>query len=262
MNTTLRQCIVRRRWTGLTACLLLGPVLALQAAEPPLTILAAASLQEVLTEVGALHEKETGQPVRFRFDAAGVLARQIEQGAPADVLVSDHPRWLDVLTGQKKIDPTTRRPLARNQLVLVQPAPHDVFVQETADLVRLNRIAMADPASDPAGLYARQYLEHSGVWTSLQARMVFASHVRAALALTERDEVGAALVYASDARSITSEPGIRISFAIPPDQHDPILYEAAILNDAPHRVAALKFFWTLETPGAKELFVRYGFIAP
>lgn len=246
----------------LSALLALLFTAAVYADEPPLTILAASSLKDVLTDVGALYEKETGQPVRFSFDGSGTLARQIEKGAPADVFISASTEWMDNLAGQKLIDASSRRTIAGNRLVVIQPAPHDVFVQEASDLLRLNRIAMGDPATVPAGQYAKQYLEKQGVWTQLQDRLAFTPNVRAALALAERDEVGAALVFATDARTVTSEPGIRVSITVDPSQHDPIVYEAAILDQAPRRVAAMKFFWVLETPEAKALFDQLGFSAP
>lgn len=227
--------------------------------EPPLTILAASSLKDVLEDIGRLYEKETGQSIRFSFDASGVLAGQIEKGAPADVFISDGSSWMDSLVGQKLVDPATRRTLARNRLVVAQPAPHDVFIQVPADLVRLNRIALGDPATVPAGHYARQFLEKQNLWTPLQSRLVYAANVRAALALVEHDEVGAALVYATDVKSVTSEPGVRTSFVVESSQYSPIAYEAAILKEAPRRMAATKFFWTLETPEAKAAWPQRGF---
>ena len=233
-----------------------------RAEEAPLTILAASSLREVLTEVGALFEKESGWPVRFIFAASGNLARQIEQGAPADIFISDSRDELDQLAGAGLIDPATREHLGGNRLVVVQPAPYDVFAQEPADLLRVSRIAVGDPTTDPAGRYAQQFLEKHGLWTQLLDRLVFADNVRAALALAERDEVGAALVFTTDVRTVTSDPGVRVSFTVDQDQHAPILYEAAILSGAPRRVAALKFFWVLETPEAKAAWARLGFTPP
>ena len=246
----------------LLVLLLALTALNVRAEDPPLTILAASSLTDVLTGVGALYEKQTGEAIRFSFDGSGVLARQIEKGAPADVFISASPEWMDSLAAQQLLDPATRITIASNTLVLVQPAPHDVFVQEPADLLRLNHIALGDPATVPAGRYARQYLEQQGVWTQLQDRLMFASSVRAALALAERGDVGAAFVFATDARTVTSEPGIRTSITVDASQHDPIAYEAAVLQSAPRRVAALKFFWVLETPEAKALFAKFGFPTP
>jgi|APTNR8051073442_1049403.scaffolds.fasta_scaffold00158_54 molybdate transport system substrate-binding protein len=245
-------------------CLILLALLAAlvtpsRAEEAPLTILAASSLQDVLDEVEALYEKETGHAVRMAFDGSGVLARQIEKGAPADLFISASRDWMDSLVQQKRVDETTRVTIAGNRLVLVQPAPHDVFVQEPADLLRLTHIVMGDPDTVPAGRYAQQYLQKQGVWEQLEDRLTFVSSVRAALTLVERDEVGAAFVFATDARTVTSEPGLRTSITVDPAQHDPIVYEAAVVQDAPRRVAALKFLWVLETPEAKAAFEKYGF---
>jgi molybdate transport system substrate-binding protein len=245
----------------ITAALTLAAAIGF-AEEPPLTILAAASLKEAMTEVGQLFEKETAQAVRFSFDGSGVLARQIEHGAPCDIFISASRSWMDALATPAFIDTSTRHTLLRNRLVVAQPAPHDVFIETPADLLRVDRVAMGDPATVPAGQYARQFLEKQGLWTQLQERLVFATNVRAALALVEHDEVGAALVFATDVRAVTSSPGVRTSLVIEESQHDPIIYEAAVVKDAPRRVAALKFFWFLETPDARAVFARYGFIAP
>lgn len=233
-----------------------------RADDAPLTILAASSLQEVLTEVQALYTKETGQPARLAFDGTGVLARQLEQGAPADLFISASKEWMDSLAQQKRVDASTRVTLAGNRLVILQPASHDVFVQEPADLLRLNHVITGDPATVPAGRYAQQYLQKNNLWELLDDRLTFVSSVRAALSLVERGEVGAAFVYASDVRLVTSEPGVRTAITIDPALHDPIVYEAAIVQDAPRRVAALKFLWILETPEAKALFEKYGFTRP
>lgn len=242
--------------------LLIALAIPARAEEAPPTILAASSLQDVLTEVETLFEKETGQAARLAFDGSGVLARQIEKGAPADLFISASREWMDSLAQQKWVDESTRIIVAGNRLVLVQPAPHDVFVQEPADLPRLTRIALGDPATVPAGRYAQQYLQKQGLWEQLQDRFIYVSSVRAALNLVERDEVGAAFVFATDARTVTSEPGLRTSITVDPTQHDPIVYEAAVVKDAPRRVAALKFLWVLETPEAKALFEKYGFTRP
>lgn len=251
---------MKKRLAALALLLAMSPFAS--AEDPPVTILAASSLQDVFTELEPLLEKAVELPIRMAFDGTGVLARQLDQGAPADLFVSASKEWTDRLVEKRLMDGDDRRVIAGNRLVFIQPAPHDVFVQEPADLARLNHIALGDPATVPAGRYARQYLEKQGLWDALQESIGFAGNVRAVLALVERGEVGGGFVFATDARAVTSEPGIRIALTVDPSQHDPIVYEAAVPARAPRRVSGLKLLWALATPEAKAVFEKHGFTLP
>lgn len=242
-------------WILLLGALATGPA-ARADDQPPLTVLAAASLRECLEQVGGLFRQETSWPLRFSFDSSGVLARQIEKGAPADIFVSAHPRWMDHLAGLGLLDTPTRRILLRGRLVIAVRRDHAAPLAEPAHLTNFTRIALGDPATVPAGQYARQFLEKRDLWNALQPRLVYASTVRAALALVERGDADAAFVYDTDARLV---PALEARYAVPDADHDPIIYEAALLKNAPRRTAALRFFWTLETPESHAIFESAGF---
>lgn len=224
--------------------------------QPPLTVLAAASLRESMEEVGVLFRRETSWPLRFSFDGSGTLARQIEKGAPADIFVTAHPQWMDHLAGLGLLDASTRRVILRGHLVIAVRRDQAAPLAEPAHLTNFTRIALGDPATVPAGQYARQFLEKHDLWSALQPRLVFASNVRAALALVERGDADAAFVYDTDARLV---PELEARYTVPDADHDPIIYEAAVLKDAPRRTGALRFFWTLETPEARAAFESAGF---
>ncbi len=228
------------------------------AADRPLTIFAAASLQEVLTEAGALYTKETGEEIRFSFEASGTLARQLERGAPADLFFSAHPEWLDQLAAQGVADSATRRVFARNRLVVAQHAAKDLWISAPEDLLLVDRLAIGDPATVPAGRYARQFLERTGLWDKLQDRLVFASSVRAALAMAEREDAGAAIVYASDVKA--AGPVLRTSLEVPEGEHDPIVVEYVEIREAARQAAARRFLWVLGTPEARALLEQHGFL--
>lgn len=224
-----------------------------------LSIAAASSTRIALEEIGQLFEKETGLSIRFNFDGSGLLAGQIEKGAPVDIYISAHHAFMDSLAAQNLIDAATRQTLARNRLVVAQPAPHDVFIEAPADLLRVDKVAIGNPDFSAAGKYAQQFLESQNLWSPLQARLVHADSAQATLTLVEHDEVGAALVFATDARSVTSEPGIRTSFAVDESKHAPILIEIATIRNAAHLTAAKRFYWLLETPEAKAIWKKHGF---
>lgn len=217
------------------------------------------SLKESLEEVGRLFRADDTWDVRFSFDGTGTLARQIESGAPADIFISAHPQWMDRLADAGLLAPATRRVIARGELVAVARRGSDTVLAGPGDLAALTRIALGDPVTVPAGQYARQFLEKRGVWNALSNRLVYASNVRAALALVERGNADAAFVYATDARLA---PGTEIRFSVPAADHDPIVYEAAILRDAARPTASQRFFWILETPEARAAFEKAGFLPP
>lgn len=226
---------------------------------PPLTVFAASSLGDAMREVGVLYERETGWPVRFSFASSGVLARQIEHGAPADAYISASREWMDLAATNGWLDAQSRRVILRNRLVVIQPTDAENAIAAPDDLRNVRRLAIGDPDLVPAGMYARQFLARHGLWSRLQSRLIAAAHVRAAVALVERGEADAAIVFATDARS---SPAVAVRFTVDEQDHEPIVYEAAILKDAPRRVAALKLFWLLETPEARAIFERHAFTLP
>jgi len=203
---------------------------------------AAISLQDALREVAAASH----QRVVFNFAGSNVLARQIRAGAPVDVFLP-----ADEATMRSVSDLVEQPvPLLSNQLVVVSNLPLHVL----ADLLRCNRIALADPSAVPAGVYAREALQAAGLWTSLQPRVVPAENVRAALAAVEGGNVNAAIVYATDARMARHT---RVAFAISPGPR--IVYPVAVVRGAPHREGGRRFVEFLRGAEAAAIFREYGF---
>ena len=234
------------------------------AADPqaPLTVFAAASLKESMDEATATWGKASGHEVRVSYAASSALARQIEQGAPADVFVSADLDWMDTLQKQDLIDAATRRELLGNTLVLVAPrdsAAKPVELARGTDLRPLlgddGRIALALTASVPAGKYAKAAFTSLGMWDALQPRVAEAENVRAALLLVARGEAPLGVVYGSDAQA---EPRVRVLATFPADSHPQIVYPVARVKASTHRQAAPFVRW-LQTPAAAAIFRKHGF---
>lgn len=233
-----------------------------QAAGKPITVFAAASLKESMDEAAAKFGEETGQQVVVSYAASSALARQIEQGAPADVFVSADLDWMDYLQQRKLIDASTRRSLLGNMLVLVAPAASTArafALRKGSDLRPLlgadGRIAVALTDSVPAGKYARASFESLGMWNALQPRLAQAENVRAALLLVARGEAPLGVVYGSDARA---EPAVRMIAIFPPGSHPPIVYPVARVLASGQPQAAAFIEW-LHSPEAGAIFRAHGF---
>lgn len=247
-----------RRWFLAGAATLLSPEMA-RAAEP-VTVFAAASLQDSLTAVGATWKARGGAPVRFSFGASSAMARQIGQGAPADVIVTADEEWMDWLAARALIAPASRRPLLSNALVLIAPAGSKaaLTVRRGFALERAlggGRLAVADPTAVPAGRYAKAALISLDVWPSVSDQLLPAENVRAALAYVARGEAPLGVVYATDAKA---EPRVRVVGVFPPSSHPPIVYPGAMVA-ASRNNAAGGFLDFLQTPTASTIFRRYGF---
>ena len=249
-----------RRW--LLPALLLFLLLPLPArADDGLTVFAAASLTNALREVAALWQRGGHAPLHLAFGASSTLARQIEQGAPADLFAAADARWMDALQQHGEIAAGTRRDLLGNALVLVVPAAQAtrVTIGPGFDLAALlgrdGRLAVGDPAHVPAGLYAAEALRRLGIWPSVAGRLAPAEDVRAALLLVERGEAPAGIVYATDA---AIAPGVAVAGTFPPDSHAPIVYPFALTHrgDTAEGRALLAFLYGAE---ARAVFVRRGF---
>lgn len=251
------------------ARLLLVLALALTAAPAfaaaPLTVFAAASLKETLDEAGAAYARRHGTAVRTSYAATSALARQIEDGAPADVFISADLDWMDTLQAKRLVDARTRRDAAGNALVLVAPADSKatpLVLKRGVDLRPAlgpdGRIALALTASVPAGRYGKAALESLGAWPGVQARVVEAENVRAALQLVARGEASLGIVYATDAQA---EPGVRVLARFPSSTHPRIVYPAARVTASVHPQAAAFVKW-LRSREAQAIFRRHGFLPP
>jgi len=214
------------------------------------TVLAASSLQEALSEVAEAWAQAGHPPPRLSFAGSSSLARQIEAGAPADLFISADEEWMDYLAAARLVQEGSRADLLTNELVVVTTVGHPAL-----DLsARGERIALADEAV-PAGRYARTALKKMGLWDEVQARVVPVENVRAALALVERGEVSAAIVYATDAKA---SDRVVTALQIPSGNHPPIVYPAAVLVEAGHPDAGA-FHAFLSSPQAQRIFERRGF---
>lgn len=224
------------------------------------TVFAAASTTNAITEIGKLLEQKNKIKVTGSFASSSTLAKQIEQGAPADVFLSADLKWMDYLAGKKMIDEKSRFNLLGNRLVLIAPASSTlkVDIKQGFDLAKLlgeGKLSMGDPSHVPAGIYGKQALEKLGVWKSVESKVAGAKDVRAALALVEREEAPLGVVYATDA-AISKK--VKVVGVFPLDSHPPIVYPVALVKDrgTPAAKALLDF---LKSPDAKGVFEKYGF---
>jgi molybdate transport system substrate-binding protein len=239
--------------------LLALPLLAQAAA--PLTVFAAASLKESMDEAAAAYQQATGTPVRVSYAASSALARQVEQGAPADVFASADLEWMDYLQQRGLVDAAQRRNLLGNTLVLVAPAASRVAVDpaQPGALLRAlgadGRLAVGQTSSVPAGKYARASLQQLGQWEAVQPRLAEADSVRAALLLVSRGEAPLGIVYGSDAKA---DPNVRVVATFPASSHAPIVYPVAALKASRNPQAQAFVQWLGSAP-AKAIFVRRGF---
>lgn len=242
----------------LAACM---PLAAAAPPRPPL-VLAAASLQESMTAAADAWAKQGHPRPVISFAASSALARQVIAGAPADLFVSADAEWMDALAVRRLIVPATRADFLGNRLVVVAKADNPVRLplRPAAALARLlgaGPLAMADPASVPAGRYGRQALHRLGAWRAVAPRVVGAENVRAALALVERGAAPLGIVYATDARAA---PSLRVAGIFPAASHPPIVYPIARLA-ASRNPEAEAFRRFLLSRAGKAIFVRHGFIA-
>lgn len=223
-----------------------------------ITVFAAASLTQALTEIGAAHEQATGDKVRFNFAASNTLARQIEAGAPADIFFSADEAQMDSLASKGLIAKGTRMPLLGNTLVIVT-ALDGPAIAKVADLANpsIRRLSLGDPKAVPAGVYARLYLEKLGLWQTLQAKIVPAENVRAALAVVESGNAQAGIVYQTDA---AISPKVKIALAVPAAEGPAITYPVAAISESPHAAAANKFLASLAGRESGAVFTKRGFI--
>jgi molybdate transport system substrate-binding protein len=215
-------------------------------------VLAASSLQESLEEVGQAWAAEGHARPVLSFAASSALARQVEQGAPADLFVSADEDWMDTLARQSLLREGTRGDLLSNRLVVV--AKKGGAVRSLAELGD-GRLALADPAAVPAGKYARAALMSRGQWQSVERSVVPAENVRAALALVERGEAALGIVYATDAQA-SDRVDVVETFA--EGSHPPIRYPVAVLAGSRHRDASA-FRAFLASREAQRIFARHGF---
>ncbi len=222
-----------------------------------LLVLAAASTIDALDEVraGFVHE-HPGVTVRASYGASSTLARQIESGGQPDLFLSASVAWADYL--DKKMLVARRRDLLSNELVVVAPVDSKLELTDLRGLASdgIRRVAMADPKSVPAGVYARQALEKLGVWKQFEPKVTGAADVRQALTLVETGAAEAGIVYASDA---TAGHGVRVVLRVDEGLTEPIRYPLVLLKSGAGKASAQSFYDYLGSPAAAAVFRRHGF---
>ena len=250
--------MIRCRIAVAALVLALAPAQMARAAD--VVVFAAASLKNALDDATHGFEQQGGAPVKISYAASSQLARQIESGAPADIFISADLAWMDYLQKRNLVQPATRKNLLGNRLVLVAPAGSGVKVEikpgfDLVAMLKGGRLAMADPASVPAGKYGKAALQKLGVWESVAPHIAGAENVRAALLFVDRKETPLGVVYATDA---ASDPKVEIAAVFPEDSHPPIIYPVALTATSNNPEAA-KFLAFLESPAAKPAFAKQGF---
>ncbi|MFK7962694.1 MAG: molybdate ABC transporter substrate-binding protein [Burkholderiaceae bacterium] len=248
-------------------------------ADRPLVVFAAASLRNVLDDMLAEWHRLGKRKVVVSYAGTSALARQIEQGAPADLLISADEKWMQYLLGSDLISADSVGVFARNSVVLVAPATQSTVAKASSDagapdvgpdfplqtmLGDDGRFAMADPAHVPAGRYGRRALESVGLFDLVQTRLTRSANVRLALALVARGECPAGLVYASDAHA---EPAVRVMGRFAPDAAGAVTYPIALVNQPDHdttkrRVAAASLLAWLLDPMRSQQLETHGLLVP
>ena len=249
----------RRNWLGLALALSFLPGIA--QAQENVVVFAAASLKNALDEIAATWSKDTGKSApKISYGASPTLAKQIEQGAPADLFISADLDWMDYVAAKNLIKADTRFNLLGNKIVLIAPkaSKTTTVAIKGADLAKaLNggRLSMANVDSVPAGKYGKAALEKLGAWNDVKDQIAQAENVRAALLLVARGEAPLGIVYSTDA---AAEPNVRIVATFPEDSHAPIIYPAALTKDAKN-ADAKAFLDFLRSAKARASFEKQGF---
>ncbi|MCW8330002.1 molybdate ABC transporter substrate-binding protein [Photobacterium sp. SDRW27] len=225
------------------------------------TVFAASSLTNAMNDVAKAYEDQTGVKATLSYASSSALARQIAQGAPADIYLSANEKWMDYVEQQSAVEPSSRKTLLQNSLVLVAPNDYpqdEVKITASWDLGKAlqgTRLAMGDPRHVPAGIYAKESLEALGLWEKADRLLARANNVRSALLLVERQEAMLGVVYKTDA--LISKK-VKIVNELPNDSHTPISYPVAIVKDKANK-SVDDFYKYLQSDQAQVIFEKYGF---
>ncbi|SLM63790.1 MULTISPECIES: molybdate ABC transporter substrate-binding protein [Dickeya] len=254
---------MKSSWTHwlAAATLTLGMSTTIAQAQTTVTVFAAASLTNALQDIAALYQKEKQVSIVASYASSSTLARQIEQGAPADVFISADQQWMDYAQGKQLLEEGSRVTLLGNQLVVIAPKSADTKgfkIEEKTDwksLLKGGRLSVGDPDHVPAGLYAKEALQTLNAWETLSPLMARANDVRAAMALVEREEAPLGIVYGSDAVASTK---VKVVGIFPENTHKPVEYPLAVIKGRNTPVVNA-FAEYLKTPQAAAVFKQYGF---
>jgi len=250
-------------------CLLIGSTLALtvpwgtgaHAQGRDLLVFGAASLKNALDDANAQYQRDAGHKIVVSYGASSALAKQIENGAPADIFISADLDWMDYVAEHKLIKPATRFNLLGNKLVLIAPTDSriNLTIVPNFPLARAlgnDRLAMAEPSAVPAGKYGKAALEALEVWASVAGKIAPAQDVRTTLLLVSRGEAPLGIVYQTDA---AADKGVKIVGAFPESTHPPIIYPIAVTTASTNPGAAA-YIGFLKSPAAKPAFEKQGFV--
>lgn len=225
------------------------------------TVFAAASLTNALQDISAQYKKEKQVDVVASYASSSTLARQIEQGAPADLFISADQQWMDYAIDKQQMLANTRFTLLGNELVLIAPKDSKITkveIDKKTDWKKLlegGRLAVGDPDHVPAGIYAKESLENLGAWSTLAPEMARANNVRSAMALVERAEAPLGIVYGSDA---VASDKVKVVGIFPEASHKPVEYPMAIVKGHENPTVTA-FYDYLKSPAAAVIFEKYGF---
>ncbi|MDF2713686.1 MAG: molybdenum transporter substrate-binding protein [Paenibacillus sp.] len=227
-----------------------------------LTVSAAASLTDALNEIKTAYEsKNKSVRLNFNFGASGALQQQIEQGAPADLFLSAATKNMKALVDKQLIDSSRYKNLLINELVAVVPMDSKSLVRNMEDLTKaeIKHLALGEPATVPAGTYAKEALSNSKLWDGLGSKLVYGKDVRQVLTYVETGNAEAGFVYKTDALSSTK---VKVAFSVDPKTYTPIEYPAGIVKATKHDKVAADFYAYLQSKDALDVFVKFGFSAP
>jgi molybdate transport system substrate-binding protein len=228
--------------------------------EKPVVVFAPASMKTALDAIAVVWKANRGKAASFVYASSGALAKQIEQGAPADVFISADLKWMDDLEKAKLIRAGTRRNLVGNKLVLIEPSDADAKIEiakgfDLAGATGEGKFAVCTLDSCPGGIYAKEALNALGVFSSVEPKLVQADNIRNALTLVSRGEAKFGIVYASDAKA---DPQVKVVGIFPAPSHSPIVYPVALI-EASANPDAVDFLSYLRSQAATKIFTEEGF---
>lgn len=230
------------------------------AADGKVLVFAAASLNTALEDINAQWAARTGNRAKISYAASSALAKQIENGAPADIFISADLAWMDYLADRRLIEPATRSNLVGNDLVLVAPKGSGLHLTiepgfPLASLLGGGRLSMANTDAVPAGKYGKAALQTLGVWDQVKGRVAQAENVRAALVMVSRGETPIGVVYKSDA---ISDPSVETVGTFPSSTHPAIVYPVSLIGSTASPEAR-SFLEELRSAQARAIFEKQGF---
>jgi molybdate transport system substrate-binding protein len=220
---------------------------------------AAASLTDALKDVGKAYQSKSMNKIILTLGPSNFLARQIDEGAPADMFFSADVAQMDMLDKNGRLEPGTRKNLLSNQLVMIVPSDSRLAIASPKDLLKpeVKKFALGDPAAVPVGVYTSKYLADEGLWEKLKAKVIPVLDVRATLAAVESGNVEAGFVYKTDA-AISNK--VKIVFQVPIEKGPKITYPVAIIKESKKKPMARDFMNYLLSPAGKAIFKNYGFV--